>query len=86
MAVYMVVSGIHGSASIAIFKDVLILAIAIFLGLYLPMHYYGGLGEMFAKIDAAHPELLRMPEHGFNLSWYNSTILLTSLGYYLYPH
>ena len=86
MAVYMVVSGIHGSASIAIFKDVLILAIAIFLGLYLPMHYYGGLGAMFAKLDAAHPELLRMPEHGFNLSWYNSTILLTSLGYYLYPH
>ena len=64
----------------------LILAIAIFLGLYLPMHYYGGLGAMFAKLDAAHPELLRMPEHGFNLSWYNSTILLTSLGYYLYPH
>ncbi|WP_179401947.1 sodium:solute symporter family protein [Burkholderia guangdongensis] len=86
MAVYMIVSGIHGSASIAIFKDVLILGIAIFLGLYLPFHYYGGLTDMFAKINAVHPELLRLPEHGFNLSWYNSTILLTSLGYYLYPH
>jgi SSS family solute:Na+ symporter len=86
MVLYMSVSGIHGSASIAIFKDVLILALAIFLGTYLPLHYFGGFGEMFARIDAVHPELLRMPEHGFNLSWYNSTLLLTSLGYYLYPH
>jgi solute:Na+ symporter, SSS family len=52
----------------------------------LPLHYYGGIGAMFTRINEVHPELLRMPEHGFNLSWYNSTILLTSLGYYLYPH
>ncbi len=69
----MTVSGIHGSASIAIVKDVLILGLAIFLGTYLPLHYFGGIGEMFTRIDAVHPELLRMPEHGFNLSWYNST-------------
>ncbi|ACD16786.1 sodium:solute symporter family protein [Paraburkholderia phytofirmans] len=86
MTVYMTVSGIHGSASIAVVKDVLILGLAIFLGLYLPLHYYGGIGAMFTRINEVHPELLRMPEHGFNLSWYNSTILLTSLGYYLYPH
>ncbi|RZF29031.1 sodium:solute symporter family protein [Paraburkholderia sp. UYCP14C] len=86
MVVYMTVSGIHGSASIAIFKDALILGLAIFLGTYLPLHYFGGVGEMFARIDAVHPELLRMPEHGLNLSWYNSTLLLTALGYYLYPH
>ena len=86
MALYMTVSGIHGSASIAVVKDVLILALAIFLGIYLPLHYYGGIGAMFTRINEVHPELLRMPEHGFNLSWYNSTILLTSLGYYLYPH
>ncbi|KXU82487.1 sodium:solute symporter [Paraburkholderia monticola] len=86
MVAYMMVSGIHGSASIAIFKDALILGLAIFLGTYLPLHYFGGLSEMFARIDAVHPELLRMPEHGLNLSWYNSTLLLTSLGYYLYPH
>ncbi|OAJ56233.1 sodium:solute symporter [Paraburkholderia ginsengiterrae] len=86
MAVYMTVSGIHGSASIAVVKDVLILGLAIFLGIYLPLHYYGGIGAMFTRINEVHPELLRMPEHGLNLSWYNSTILLTSLGYYLYPH
>lgn len=86
MVSYIAISGIHGSASIAIFKDILILALAVFLGIYLPLHYYGGFGAMFAQIGATHPELLQLPEHGLNLSWYNSTILLTSLGYYLYPH
>ncbi|GAB3625308.1 sodium:solute symporter [Pandoraea terrae] len=86
MVAYIVISGIHGSASIAIFKDILILGIAIFLGVYLPLHYYGGFGPMFNQIEAANPGFLKMPETGLNLSWYNSTILLTSLGYYLYPY
>lgn len=86
MVVYITVSGIHGSASIAIYKDILILVIAVFLGIYLPLHYFGGFGEMFDRIEAARPGFLQMPTSGLTLSWYNSTILLTSLGYYLYPY
>ena len=81
MVLYITVSGIHGSASIAIYKDVLILAIAVFLGIYLPLHYFGGFGEMFDRIEAARPGFLQLPTSGLTLSWYNSTILLTSLGY-----
>lgn len=55
MVLYMSVSGIHGSASIAIFKDVLILGLAIFLRTCLPLHYFGGFDEMFARIDTVHP-------------------------------
>lgn len=86
MISYILVSGIHGSASIAIFKDILIVSLAVFLGVYLPMHYYGGFGSMFQAIEAARPGFLQMPTEGLNLSWYNSTILLTMLGYFLYPH
>src|SRR5437899_2716832 len=85
MVIYILISGIHGSASIAIFKDILILALAIFLGIYLPIHYYGGFGQMFVAIEQSHPGFLQMPAEGLNLTWYNSTILLTALGYYLYP-
>jgi SSS family solute:Na+ symporter len=85
MVTYILVSGIHGSASIAIVKDILILAIAIFLGVYLPLHYYGGVGPMFTAIHAANTEFFQFPKEGLNLTWYNSTILLTALGYYLYP-
>ena len=41
---YVMVSGVHGSAWTAVAKDTLILAVAIFLGLYLPIHLYGGFG------------------------------------------
>jgi len=85
MVAYILVSGIHGSASIAIVKDILILALAIFLGVYLPWHYYGGVTPMFEAIHAANPSFFEFPKEGLNLTWYNSTILLTALGYYLYP-
>jgi SSS family solute:Na+ symporter len=85
MVAYILVSGIHGSASIAIVKDILILALAIFLGIYLPWHFYGGVAPMFEAIHVARPEFFRFPKDGLNLTWYNSTILLTALGYYLYP-
>lgn len=86
MICYILISGIHGSASIAIFKDILIVSLAVFLGVYLPQHYYGGYGAMFQAIEAARPGFMQMPTEGLNLSWYNSTILLTMLGYFLYPH
>jgi len=85
MVIYVLVSGIHGSANIAIVKDLLILGLAIFLGIYLPFHYYGGVAPMFAAIHEANPAYFQFPKSGLNLTWYNSTILLTALGYYLYP-
>ena len=37
------VSGVHGSAWTSVAKDIMILAVVVFLGIYLPLHYYGGL-------------------------------------------
>jgi SSS family solute:Na+ symporter len=85
MVSYILFSGLHGSASIAIVKDLLILALAVFLGVYLPWHYYGGVAPMFSAIQEARPTFFQFPREGLNLTWYNSTILLTALGYYLYP-
>ncbi|MBS0453849.1 MAG: sodium:solute symporter family protein [Proteobacteria bacterium] len=85
MVSYILVSGIHGSANIAIVKDLLILGLAVFLGIYLPWHYYGGVTPMFEAIHAQRPDFFSFPKEGLNLGWYNSTILLTALGYYLYP-
>jgi SSS family solute:Na+ symporter len=86
MIVYVTISGIHGSASIAAFKDVIILGIALFLGIYLPIHYYGGFESMFQAIDSAKPEFLTLPAKGQSISWYLSTILVVGLGYWMYPH
>src|SRR3954453_4531772 len=86
VACYVMVSGVHGSAWTAVAKDILILAIVVFLGLYLPLHYYGGLGSMFEAIEQAKPGFTVLPPHGESLWWFSSTVLLTALGFYMWPH
>jgi solute:Na+ symporter, SSS family len=86
VTVFVVVSGVHGSAWTAALKDVMILAIAVFLGVYLPLHYYGGFGAMFTAIDQAKPGFLTLPAQGMSVSWFISTVLLTALGFYMWPH
>ena len=83
---YVMVSGVHGSAWTAVVKDVSILTIVLFLGIYLPVHYYGGYGAMFDAIQAAKPDFLALPAKGESLAWFDSTVLLTALGFYMWPH
>ncbi|MCM3004174.1 sodium:solute symporter family protein [Priestia koreensis] len=86
ITVYVMISGIHGSAWTAALKDVLILGIVLFLGIYLPIHYYGSFREMFQQIEAAKPGFIALPETGMSISWFISTIVLTALGFYMWPH
>ncbi|MEE3806494.1 MULTISPECIES: sodium:solute symporter family protein [Lysinibacillus] len=86
MIVYVMVSGIHGSAWTAVIKDFLILGVVLFLGIYLPFHYYGGIQPMWEAIEATNPGFLTLPDSGLSASWYVSTMMLTSLGFYMWPH
>jgi solute:Na+ symporter, SSS family len=86
VAAYVMVSGVHGSAWTSVAKDSLILVVVVFLGIYLPYHYYGGLGSMFAAIEQAKPGFTVLPAHGESLWWFSSTVLLTALGFYMWPH
>ncbi len=83
--VYVMVSGIRGSAWTAVVKDILILLVVLWLGLYLPTHLYGGVGAMFEKIDAAKPGFLIFPAKGMSVWWFASTVLLTALGFFMWP-
>jgi solute:Na+ symporter, SSS family len=83
---YVMVSGVRGSAWTAVVKDTLILAVVLFLGIYLPIHYYGGYGAMFSAIQAAKPNFLGLPAKGESVAWFDSTVLLTALGFYMWPH
>ncbi|MDX2058647.1 MAG: sodium:solute symporter [Gemmatimonadales bacterium] len=86
VVVYVMISGIHASAWTAVVKDILILGVAIFLGLYLPARLHGGIGPMFDTIEAQRPGFLTLPATGQSASWFASTVLLTALGFYLWPH
>ena len=86
LTAYVMASGVRGSAWNAVIKDISILALVVFLGLYLPFHYYGGVGEMFAAIEAAKPGFLALPEKGHSPIWFASSTLLSALGAWMWPH
>ena len=86
VTVYVMVSGVRGSAWTAVVKDTLILSVVLFLGIYLPIHYYGGYGPMFSAIEAAKPGFLALPAKGQSVAWFDSTVILTALGFYMWPH
>ncbi len=86
VTVYVIISGIHGSAWTSVVKDVMVLAVVVFLGLYLPFALYGGIGEMFQQINTERPEFLSLPAEGQSVPWFISTVLLTAVGFYMWPH
>jgi solute:Na+ symporter, SSS family len=83
---YVMISGIHGSAWTAVAKDAMVLVVVVFLGLYLPFTLYDGVGDMFREIQAQKPGFLALPAEGYSVSWFVSTVLLTALGFYMWPH
>ncbi|MBH0332871.1 sodium:solute symporter [Brevibacillus brevis] len=85
VTVYVMISGIHGAAWTAAIKDISIVLVVVFLGLYLPYHYLGGLQPMFEAVQAAKSDHLTLPEQGQSVSWVISTVLLTAFGFYMQP-
>jgi SSS family solute:Na+ symporter len=86
LVLYVVVSGVRGSAWTAVLKDVLILGVAVALGVYFPLHYYGGLRPMFEAIERARPGFLSLPSRGMSPAWFVSSVLLSAIGFYMWPH
>jgi solute:Na+ symporter, SSS family len=86
VTIYVMISGMHGAAWNAVMKDILILAVVVFLGIYLPVHYYGGFSDMFRAIDAAKPGFLTFQPTGQSVLWFQSTVALTALGFFMWPH
>ena len=87
VAAFVFTSGVRGVAWVSVIKDVLLLFAAVFVGIAVPYIYFGGIGKMFAAVIQARPNHLVMPGSARNLghAWYISTVLLTSLGFYMWP-
>lgn len=85
VTIYVMISGIHGAVWTAVIKDITIVLVVVFLGVYLPYHYYGGIKSMFEAVQATTPAHLTFPEKGQSLSWVISTVLLTAVGFYMQP-
>ncbi|MCX7781348.1 MAG: sodium:solute symporter family protein [Negativicutes bacterium] len=88
VAAFVYLSGLKGVAATAVIKDIVMIVAVVFFGLYLPIHYFGSVGGMFEALDAAKPGFLTLPGGTKNLdvSWVMSTLVVTSLGFYMWPH
>lgn len=85
IAFYVNISGVHGTAWTALLKDIVILAVVVIIGIALPAHV-GGLHAMFTKINAEKPKFLTLGVKGMGIPWFMSTVALTGLGFYMWPH
>jgi SSS family solute:Na+ symporter len=86
--VFVYTSGIKGIAWVAIIKDITMLVAVGVIGFGLPAMYFGGIGKMFAEVIRQHPHHLILPGSTttMGVGWTVSTILLTGMGFYCWPH
>ena len=87
VAAFVFTSGVRGVAWVSVIKDSLLLFAAVFIGIAVPYIYFGSVGNMFAALIHARRTHLVMPGATKNLghTWYISTVLLTSCGFYMWP-
>lgn len=88
VAAFVFVSGVRGVAWVSIAKDLLLLGSAVFIGLAIPHIYFGGIGRMFAALARVKPAHLVLPGSTANQghAWYISTVLVSALSFYMWPH
>jgi SSS family solute:Na+ symporter len=81
-------SGIRGSAWVSVIKDVMMIVAVGVVGLGVPRIYFGGIGKMFRALIAQKPDHLVFPGAAPTMDtlWVMSTVLLTGMGFYMWPH
>lgn len=89
--IYVWQSGVMGVGWTNVFQGIFMLTIAWTLGLYIPTKLYGGVGQMFAQIEAVRPEMLTVPGldasgDGWTAGGYTSAILVSAIGFMMWPH
>jgi SSS family solute:Na+ symporter len=88
VAGFVLSSGIRAVAWVSVLKDSLMLLAAFILGIGVPYHYFGGIGPMYRTLVQTKAAHLTMPGSTAHMghSWYISTVLLTAIGGFVWPH
>jgi SSS family solute:Na+ symporter len=88
VALFVFVGGMRAVAWVSVIKDFLMILAAVSIGIYVPMHYFGGVGTLFHSLAATHPAHLVMPGATKTMghAWFISTVILSACGFYMWPH
>ena len=86
--VFVYTSGLTGIAWVAIIKDVTMVIAVVIVGIGLPSIHFGGIGPMLAELARQHPGHLVLPgaTTTMGVGWVMSTIVMTGMGFYCWPH
>lgn len=85
---FVLISGLRGAAWASLVKDGLVLAGVIFAGIVLPINFFGSPQAAMDKVLQVHPNwmtLVGLPEN-YGTLWFATTVLLSGLGGYIWPH
>jgi SSS family solute:Na+ symporter len=86
--VFVYTSGIRGTAWVSIIKDIMMIVAVLVVGIGVPVIYFGGFGNMFRTLIEQKPQYLVLPGATSHMGviWVMSTLFLTGLGFYMWPH
>lgn len=87
IALFVFTTGLRGAAWASVIKDGLVLAAVIFAGIALPVHFFGSPAAAIDRVLQTHPHWMTLvPGTGnYGTAWYISTVLLTSIGFFMGP-
>jgi len=87
IAFFVFTAGLRGTAWASIVKDALVLAAVAFAGIAIPIAFFGSPAAMFDQLIRVHPQMLLLPSGAApkGAIWYVTTVLLTSIGFFMGP-
>jgi SSS family solute:Na+ symporter len=87
MAIFVHLVGLRGTAWASVVKDVLMLGAVMFAGIVLPTHFFGSPARVVSRVLEQHPGWMTL--HGAatpnGMLWFISTIVLSGLGFFMFP-
>jgi solute:Na+ symporter, SSS family len=85
---FVLISGLRGAAWASLIKDVLVLAGVIFAGIVLPIQFFGSPQAVINSVVQVHPHWMTLvgPTENYGTLWFASTVLLSGLGGFIWPH
>ena len=87
IVVFVFTTGLRGAAWASVVKDTLVVAAVLFVGIALPVRFFGSPGAVVDRVLATHPHWMTLTGDASanGLTWFVSTVLLTALGFYMFP-
>ncbi len=87
LVVFVTASGLRGIGWTNLLQAVVMLVGMVLVGLLIPEKFYGGVDEAFAALERLRPTHLNLPDSGgMGVGWYASTVVLSALGVWAWPH